>query len=115
MAAMKIDPTKRAAVNLRYSQKLVDLFKRLGATVAGFNRTQEPKEVKETEAGTLGWAVMRATEDSGIIPDVIYDLGEIGKEPMIRLIGTSATELVDRIIRAKKVILKEKRRVLEAP
>ena len=100
LAAMQIDPSKRAAINLRYSPELVEAFKKTGLNVASFDRAQEPKEIKDVEAGTLGWGVAETAKETGVVPDVIYDLGEVGKEPMIRLIGTSATELVDKIMKA---------------
>jgi len=34
------------------------------------------------------------------VPDVIYDLGEVGKEPMIRVLGTSATNAVEKALTA---------------
>ena len=37
------------------------------------------------------------------VPDVIYDEGEVGKEPMIRVLGRNALEVVDKVLRAVDV------------
>jgi len=41
---------------------------------------------------------------AGRVPDAIYDLGEVGKEPMIRVLGTSATSLVEKVLAAIKAV-----------
>ncbi len=50
------------------------------------------------EGGTLAWGVNEAIKTVGRVPDVIYDLGEVGKEPMIRVLGTSAKEVVEKAL-----------------
>ena len=51
-------------------------------------------EVKVVEGGTLAWGVEQAIKKTEEIPSVIFDLGEVGKEPMIRVLGKTATEVV---------------------
>jgi len=98
LTAMRHDPSKRAALNLRHDQKLVEAFKKLGRVISSFNRRFEPPEVKEMEGGTLAWGVEEAIKAVGKVPDVVYDLGEVGKEPMIRVLGNSAIEVVDKAL-----------------
>jgi len=103
LTAMKHDPSKRAALNLRYNQDLVEAFKKLGRVVSTFDRRLEPPEVKAMEGGTLVWGVEEAIKAAGRVPDVVYDLGEVGKEPMIRVLGNSAMDVVEKALASIKL------------
>ena len=98
LTAMKHDPSKRAALNLHYDQDLVDAFKKLGRVISSFDRRLEPPEVRAMEGGTLVWGVEEAIKAVGRVPDVVYDLGEVGKEPMIRVLGKSAIDVVEKAL-----------------
>mgnify|MGYP002395890520 CR=1 FL=1 len=100
LTVMKYNPTSRAALNLRHDPRLVEAFKRSGFTVSSFDRKLEPPHIKEVEGGTLVWGTEEAIRAVGKVPDVIYDLGEVGKEPMIRVLGTSATNAVEKALTA---------------
>ncbi len=102
LTAMKHDPLKRAALNLRYSQDLVEAFKNLGRVVSSFDRRLEPPKVKATEGATLVWGVEQTIKAAGRVPDVVYDLGEVGKEPMIRVLGNSALDVVEKALESIK-------------
>jgi len=95
---MKHDPVSRAALNLRYDRELVRAFEKTGCVVSSFDRKLEPPRVKALEGGTLVWGVEKAIRVVGKVPDVIYDLGEVGKEPMIRVLGSSATSVVEKAL-----------------
>jgi len=103
LTAMKHDPSKKAALNLRYDQDLVKAFKKLGRMVSSFDRRFEPPEVKATEGETLVWGVEEVIKAVGKVPDVVYDLGEVGKEPMIRVLGNSAIEVVEKALASIKL------------
>ena len=98
LTAMKHDPSSRAALNLRYDPELVRAFEKTGCVVCSFDRKLEPPKVKALEGGTLVWGVERAIKAVGKVPDVIFDLGEVGKEPMIRVLGSSATSVVEKAL-----------------
>lgn len=103
LTAMKHDPSKRAALNLRYNQDLVKGFKKAGRVISSFDRRIESPEVKATEGGTLVWGVEEAIKAVGRVPDVVYDLGEVGKEPMIRVLGNSAMDVVEKALASIKL------------
>jgi phosphomethylpyrimidine kinase len=88
LASMKYDPIFRAAVNIRYSEQLIDICKELDFSISSFSREEEPED-----AHTMDWGTANAIETHGGIPDIISDKGGIGKEAMIRIIGHSATEV----------------------
>jgi len=98
LTAMKHDPSSRAALNLRYDPELVRAFEKTGCVVSSFDRKLEPTQVKAFEGGSLVWGVEKAVKAVGKVPDVVFDLGEVGKEPMIRVLGRSATSVVEKAL-----------------
>jgi len=100
LTVMKYDLKVRAAVNLHYDPRLVEAFQKAGFKVSSFERSLEPADVKSSEGGTLVWGTEEAIKRFGGVPDVIYDLGEVGKEPMTRVLGVSATTVVEKVLEA---------------
>jgi hydroxymethylpyrimidine/phosphomethylpyrimidine kinase len=93
-----------AAINIRYSEEVLRLLEKKGLVVSGYDRRAEPPEVKEREGATIPWGVEEAVKKSGKIPDVIYHLGDWGKEPMIVIFGRSAKELAELVVELAKEI-----------
>jgi len=102
LSVMEVAPNIRAAMNIRYSEEILEACRRAGFKIAEFKRGEEPLESKLIEGKTLKWGVKRAIMDLGEIPDVIYDLGEVGKEAMIRIIGVNAEDVVKKAIKILK-------------
>lgn len=100
LAAMEIDQETRAAMNIKYNKEILAICRKIGMKIAKFSRDEEPIEIKKIEGSTLQWGIRRAIRDLGEIPDIIYDEGERGKEPMIRILGKNAIEVV---LKAKKI------------
>lgn len=100
LTVMEVDRKVRAALNVKYNEKILNICRRLGMKIAQFNRKEEPTEIKKVEGSTLRWGIRKAIQDAGEIPDIIYDEGEKGKEPMIRILGKNAIEVV---LKAKKI------------
>jgi len=98
LKAMEYEEEFRAAMNIKYSKEVVETCKALGLTVSSFDRSEEPNEVKNVEGESLPWGVGRAIEKVGKVPDVIYDLGDVGKEPMVRILGRNAVEVVNKVL-----------------
>ncbi len=99
LAATKYDPAMRSAMDIRYSEELVEVCRNLGFRIASFDRSDEPQDVKAREGSTLEWGTERAIRNFGRIPDVIYDRGEVGKEPVMRILGKSPGEVVEKVLR----------------
>ena len=93
LAAMSYDATMRSAVNIRYSQKTVNLCKQIGFTLGSFDRKNEPSDT----ASTMEWGTKYAITSLGRLPDAIYDTGSVGKEPMIRILGKNPEEVIVKI------------------
>jgi hydroxymethylpyrimidine kinase/phosphomethylpyrimidine kinase len=84
--------TYRSAMNVKFAPEIVEVCHKLGMAVSSFEREQEPEDVK-----TMDWGVGEASK--AFVPDVIFDRGAVGKEPMIRIFGTTAVEVVEKVRR----------------
>lgn len=93
LAATSIEPTIRAAVNIRYSQETVQLCRKIGLSVSSFDRKFEPPDA----SSTMEWGTKQASTSCGFVPDIIYDTGSVGKEPMIRLVGKDPQDVLKKI------------------
>lgn len=77
-------------------------LKKSGFRVRHFDRRQEPKRVKAEEGSSLEWGVGEVLKTCKEVPDFIYDEGDVGKEPMIRVLGESPHEVVAKIMKIRK-------------
>jgi hydroxymethylpyrimidine/phosphomethylpyrimidine kinase len=118
MMAMPGGKNIRSAINIKYSVQIIDACKRAGFVISSFEREHEPTGVK-----TMDWGVREAIrnlflcgalphdpaspvrayrkalpkEKVEFLPDVIYDLGAVGKEPMTRIFGDTALEVASKV------------------
>lgn len=60
-------------------------------------REQQPKEIMVEEESTMQWLIKKSIKEIGRIPDIIWDKGSIGKEPMIRLFGKNAEDIINKL------------------
>lgn len=102
LTAMSYDRRYRSAMNIRYNVKYLERAQNLGYSMAEFSRKDEPREVKFKEGSTIIWGVKRAIDGSKTIPDIIYDAGDLGKEPIIRVLGRNPLEVVDKALKLGK-------------
>ncbi|MHB8763618.1 MAG: thiamine-phosphate synthase family protein, partial [Deferrisomatales bacterium] len=89
----------RAVMNVRYGADVLAACRATGLTVEGFSRADEPEAVKRAEGSTLEWGTGSVLERCPRAPDAIYDEGDQGKEPMVRIFGTDALEVARRVAR----------------
>ena len=97
---MRFDPQVRCAANIRYSPETVRILEEMLLEICSFDRSSEPPGVK-----TMDWGVASCCRDG--VPDVIYDLGSVGKEPMIRLLGENPGAVVKNILKVSARMNKE--------
>lgn len=95
LTVLRHDPTKRAVMNIRYTDEILAACQSLDLNIGSFDRHQEPEDVKLREGSSLEWGTAEVIRTTGMVPDIIYDLGDEGKEPMIRIIGTDPLQVVD--------------------
>ncbi|SDN56251.1 hydroxymethylpyrimidine/phosphomethylpyrimidine kinase [Desulfonauticus submarinus] len=95
LTALKFDSSLRWAINIRYNQNILEAIEKSGHTIFWFNRKDEPKEVKEQEGSTLVWGVAKVfRENSQTNINFIADPGDIGKEPIVRILASNKKELL---------------------
>lgn len=100
ITAIRFDPLVRCAANIRYSAGAIEILEDMFLDVCSFDRTAEPPGVK-----TMDWGVASCCRQG--VPDVIYDLGAVGKEPMIRLLGEDPSGIVKNILKLSARMNKE--------
>ena len=93
LAVMEFDGRKRAAMNLRYSVETIEACEAVGLKVSYYDRQEEPEEIKAMEGMTTRWGAGEAVKRIGEAPDVIYHKGDLGKEPMVVLVGETAIQV----------------------
>ena len=94
LAACAVDPSKRAAMNIRFDEAYLEKAREPGFASVGFDRNKEPEEIKNREGYSLSWGVVEAIKNAGAVPDLIFDRGGVGKEPMIRIFGKNPQEVI---------------------
>ena len=99
LTAMRFDPEIRSAMNIRFSEDVVVLCRAHGFRVAHFSRADEPPDVREREGSSLEWGVNEVFLQGGAAPDIICDRGDVGKEPMIRVLGKNPDDVVTKVLK----------------
>jgi hydroxymethylpyrimidine/phosphomethylpyrimidine kinase len=90
----------KAAINIKYDEHIIKIAKELGFTVSSYDRSKEPKEIKEKEGMSIVWGINEAF--ANLIPDIVYHIGDIGKEAMITIFAKDLNELIDKITKILK-------------
>jgi hydroxymethylpyrimidine/phosphomethylpyrimidine kinase len=104
LTVMKFDPEYCSAMNIRYSRETVARLGKKGFLIGHFDRRLEPKRVKEKEGSSLEWGVEEVLRKMKRVPDLIYDEGDVGKEPMIRVLGRNPMGVVEKILKVANSI-----------
>jgi hydroxymethylpyrimidine kinase/phosphomethylpyrimidine kinase len=94
----RYDPSRRAAINIRFSEEALRRLEGRGLEASHYEREKEPPEIKRREGMTIPWGVGEAVKRLGRAPDIIYHRGDVGKEPMIVLLGRDAVELARLVV-----------------
>lgn len=92
LAARKFNPKLGCALNIICNEETLASLKRTGLTTASFDRANEPQG---RGVSTMDWGTQAALEASSTPRnvDAVVDMGGMGKEPMIRLLGADPAEL----------------------
>jgi len=102
LEAKKFDPSVNFVVNLKYKFEWINAIKNsTNLELKEIVREDQPENVKLHEKSTMQWLIQRSIKEIGRIPDIIWDRGSIGKEPMIRLFGKNSEDI---ILKLKQII-----------
>jgi hydroxymethylpyrimidine kinase/phosphomethylpyrimidine kinase len=98
LAAKEFDNSVNFVVNLKYNPKWISLIQeKSDLDIKEIFREDQPKGLKEREFSTMQWLIKEIYNKFGKIPDIIWDRGSIGKEPIIRLFGKSSKDIIRKL------------------
>lgn len=110
LAAQKHDHRVRAAMNLAYNEALVAAARRLGLVVVEVDRGEEPEATREQEGKSMQWIIEKAVSTSnGAVPDIVFDRGWWGREAMIRILGKTPLEVVEKAVKIAREALHDEK------
>ncbi len=104
LTANRYFPEIRSAMNIKFCEKILEAIKKLSFNADFFDRKKEPKVIKETEGSSLDWGVTVVCERHKKALDAIFDRGDVGKEPVIRIFGKKPEEVAKKILKIAKVM-----------
>jgi len=103
LTLMKHNQNFRSVMNIRFSEKIIQTCKHVGLQVRSFDRADEPTQIKKQEGSSLEWGTQEVLKQDEI-PDIIFDRGDVGKEPMVRVIGKNPDEVVKKVLKINQEI-----------
>jgi hydroxymethylpyrimidine/phosphomethylpyrimidine kinase len=102
LEAKKFDNSINFVLNLKYKSKWIKMIQeKTDLLLQEIERELQPEEIMTTEESTMQWLIKKSIKEIGRIPDIIWDKGSIGKEPMLRLFGKTSKDIIinlDKII-----------------
>jgi len=105
LTAKEFDKSINFVINLKYTPEIIQEIRNgTDLNLKEINREREPQETKDKEFSTMQWLIKESIDKDGIIPDIIWDTGSIGKEPMIRLFGRNSRDMINKIAKILKVV-----------
>ena len=99
LTVMRYDPEMRSAMNVRFGEEILARARKAGLSLGHFSRGDEPAWVKRREGSSLSWGVDQVLRKTRRFPDIIFDRGDVGKEPMIRVLGHDPVEVVNKVLK----------------
>ncbi|MHA1478186.1 MAG: bifunctional hydroxymethylpyrimidine kinase/phosphomethylpyrimidine kinase [Promethearchaeota archaeon] len=98
LEAKKFDNSINFVLNIKYkSDWITSLQQKTDLILKEIDREHQPKEILTKEESTMQWLIKKSIKEIGRIPDIIWDKGSIGKEPMLRLFGRNSKEIIDKL------------------
>lgn len=98
LTVMRYHPDLRSAMNIKYTPAIISRCRKLRLKISRFDRTDEPRSIKTKEGASLSWGIDSLLKNKRIAPDIIYDLGDTGKEPMVRVIGKNPLDVSQKVL-----------------
>lgn len=99
LAAMAANPSVAAAAACRLNERTEEAMERAGLTLAWFDRADESEQTRHLDGGTMEWGTSHALSNAvdPLAVDVVCDNGGPGKEPVARVLGTDALDVVRKL------------------
>ena len=98
LTAKKFDNSINLVMNLKYKSQWIDsIQEKTDLELYEFIRETQPKSIQERDYSTMQWLIKESVEKFGKIPDIIWDKGSIGKEPIIRVFGKNSKDMIEKL------------------
>ncbi|MHA1472114.1 MAG: bifunctional hydroxymethylpyrimidine kinase/phosphomethylpyrimidine kinase [Promethearchaeota archaeon] len=108
LSAKEFDKSINFAMNLKYNPNwIIAIQNNTDLDLQEISRENQPHEIKQKEFSTMQWLIKESVEQSGKIPDIIWDKGAMGKEPIIRLFGKNSKNMIEKLEKIIRVIEKQ--------
>ena len=105
LSAKEFDTSINFVTNLRYNEEYIKKIQEKTSLAAfEFLRESQPDSIKHEERSTMRWLIEDSINKIGKVPDIIWDKGSIGKEPMIRLFSKTSKDMIQKLMKIMKVI-----------
>ncbi len=98
LSAKKFENSINLVMNLKYIPELIkSLQEKTDLEITEIVREEQPQKIKIKEYSTMEWLIKESVERKGKIPDIIWDKGSVGKEPMIRLFSRNSKDMIGKL------------------
>jgi len=98
ISAKEFDNSINFVMNLKYDPNWITFIKEnTNLVLKEIIREDQPEKIKEKEFSTMQWLIKESINKIGKIPDIIWDKGSLGKEPMMRLFGKNSKEMISKL------------------
>lgn len=98
----KYDAEVNAAINFKYDQTVAEVVQgycsERGLLFGWLDRSQEPKDVSESDRASMPWKVKQLVTKYGAVPRLFYETAGWGKEPLFLALGKDAVEVASMAI-----------------
>ncbi len=108
LTVMRYDSEYRSAMDIRFSEDIVKICRDLGYAVDHFSRSDEPEDIKRKEGSSLEWGTNFVLSKRDTVPDMIFDRGDVGKEPIVRIIGKNPDEVAEKVLSVSRAVRAKK-------
>ncbi len=92
-------PTIRSALNIKYDENIIRKSIAKKFRVSYYDRNLQPVVTKSKEGTTIPWGVSKAINRTKSPPDIIFNKGSLGKEPMILIFGKNPVEVLGKVMK----------------
>ena len=90
-------PSIRSGINIKYDKELIKKAISKNYSVLHYERIKEPSTTKTKEGHTISWGIKNAIRNTTKPADFIFHKGDVGKEPMILIFGTSPNQVLGKL------------------
>ena len=97
LACMRHYPHLRSCANVRYDSAIIEKALKNNLKLVFVDRKKRSKKVSSREEGSVDFLVDEALGRTNYPPDIIYDSGDVGKEPIVGLFARDPIEITKKM------------------